>query len=434
MAPPRTGSVEPCKRDGKPAFRARIRLVDGFRQRVDVPDKFCTPAGGVSARDRAEQWAAARQQREDETQELYKARQEQLRGRQAGTVDSFAEDVFDRREAEGKTSVSRERRMWKARISDRLGAFPIATVTKEQIEDFRDYLDGEVRKRMAGGKADGISGKTAMILWTYVRTVFREAVNCRDRSKRVRTDDPTHGVLPPLKTRSRKKTFIYPSEFATLMACKLVPLEWRETYAVAAYLYLRPGELRALTFEHVNLGAGVVSVVAAYDEEADEVKPTKTEKGQREVPIPPMLLPLLKMMRERSKATDPVAPLLATVADNKRAILLREHLDLAKLNRPRLLEDTATTMRVNFRSLRDSGITWEALAGTPVERIQARAGHEHISTTIGYVKSVEDLHGRFGTPFGPLPFGPKGPPIGPKAPDRAKKKLRLLDSNQRPGG
>jgi hypothetical protein len=59
--------------------------------------------------------------------------------------------------------------------------------------------------------------------------------------------------------------------------------------------------------------------------------------------------------------------------------------------RPR--EDTATTMKVNFRSLRDSGITWEALAQTPVDRIQARAGHEEIGTTSGYVKAAEDLRG-----------------------------------------
>jgi integrase len=260
-----------------------------------------------------------------------------------------------------------------------------------------------VRKRIAGGKDDGISGKTAIIIWTLVRTVFKKTVNARERSKRVRPDDPTFGVLPPLKTRPRKKTFIYPSEFAQLVACDLVPLEWRELYAVAAYLYLRPGELRALTFEHVDLVAGVVSVVMAFDEEAGESKPTKAERGQREVPIPPALVPLLTAMREPAKPTDPVAPLLARVAHNKRAIQFREHLKLAKVTRPRLLEDTATTVMVNFRSLRDSGITWEALEGTPVDRIQARAGHEHISTTIGYVKAVEDLKGRFGTPFGPLP-------------------------------
>src|SRR4029077_15931941 len=125
--------------------------------------------------------------------------------------------------------------------------------------------------------------------------------------------------------------------------------------------------------------AAIVSVVVAFDEEAGETKVTKTERGQREVPIPRALLPLLRSMRERAKRSDFVAPLLGQVADNKRAALLREHLKLAGVDRVRLLEDSATTMRVNFRSLRDSGITWEALAGRPVDRIQSRAGHEHIS-------------------------------------------------------
>jgi hypothetical protein len=77
--------------------------------------------------------------------------------------------------AEGKSSAERERRIWKARLSKRLGVLPVAAVTKDKIEDFRDYLDAEVRKRIAGGKDDGISGKTAMIVWTLVRTVFKES-------------------------------------------------------------------------------------------------------------------------------------------------------------------------------------------------------------------------------------------------------------------
>ncbi len=162
-----------------------------------------------------------------------------------------------------------------------------------------------------------------------------------------------------------------------------------------------------------------------------------------DVPIPPALLPLLRTVRARATPADLVAPLLGTVADNKRAILLRQHLKLAGIDRPRLFEDTATTIRVNFRSLRDSGITWEALAGTEAARIQSRAGHEHIATTLGYIKAVEDLKGRYGTPFGPIPFarGTIGPRIGPSAwrsrqlPAKTPGTLlRLLDSNQRPGG
>jgi hypothetical protein len=153
-----------------------------------------------------------------------------------------------------------------------------------------------------------------------------------------------------------------------------------------------------------------------------------------------------KRMRQRANGAAPVAPLLGKVGDNRRAALFREHLTLAGVDRPRIFEDTATTIRINFRSLRDSGITWEALAGTPVDRIQSRAGHEHIATTLGYVKAVEDLRGKFGAPFAPLSFcAPPatsiGPRIGPSDRSTTKMvgastgyKLRLLDSNQRPGG
>jgi hypothetical protein len=35
--------------------------------------------------------------------------------------------------------------------------------------------------------------------------------------------------------------------------------------------------------------------------------------------------------------------------------------------------------------------------------MQRRAGHEDLSTTLGYVKMAEDLAGKVGTPFPPLP-------------------------------
>jgi len=45
MAPPRTGAVEKRRRaDGRVYFRARIRLADGSRERVDVPAKAATPS------------------------------------------------------------------------------------------------------------------------------------------------------------------------------------------------------------------------------------------------------------------------------------------------------------------------------------------------------------------------------------------------------
>ncbi|MCL2779349.1 MAG: hypothetical protein FWD73_15250 [Polyangiaceae bacterium] len=61
--PPRTGSGEPFKRkNGTIYFRGRIRLGDGSRKWIDVPDQYSTPAGGKTARERAELYVHARQE------------------------------------------------------------------------------------------------------------------------------------------------------------------------------------------------------------------------------------------------------------------------------------------------------------------------------------------------------------------------------------
>lgn len=73
-----------------------------------------------------------------------------------------------------------------------------------------------------------------------------------------------------------------------------------------------------------------------------------------------------------------------------------------RASRPRRTR-TPGFSRAGRRSWRDSGITWLALAGLDVAKIQRRAGHDHITTTIGYVKAAEDITGTIGQPFPPLP-------------------------------
>ena len=68
MSPPRTGSVEKRRsKDGKVYYRARVRLGDGSRARIDIPEKYSRAAGGKSGEERAELYALAIQEREDET-------------------------------------------------------------------------------------------------------------------------------------------------------------------------------------------------------------------------------------------------------------------------------------------------------------------------------------------------------------------------------
>ena len=50
-------------------------------------------------------------------------------------------------------------------------------------------------------------------------------------------------------------------------------------------------------------------------------------------------------------------------------------------------------------------ITWLALSNVDVGKMQRRAGHDSLETTMGYVKAAEDLSGAAGQPFPALPAG-----------------------------
>lgn len=170
-----------------------------------------------------------------------------------------------------------------------------------------------------------------------------------------------------------------------------------------ATLYLRPGELYELRWKDVDLDAELVTVTRAWDWAAREVKGPKSRNGVRDVPIPPALLPLLTRMREGQPLDAKVLATMESTGENKGAALLRVHLELAGVTHPRLTEDTATRLPVGFRSWRDTGITWAAIDGVDVHKLQRRAGHDDIATTAAYVKEAEDRGKLRGRVFPALP-------------------------------
>src|SRR5438874_1804603 len=118
MPPRRTGSVERFRRaNGSVYFRARIRLADGTRQRVDVLEKYSTPAGGKSAEERADLYAAALQEREDETDELLALKNKRIAARKkadagAETADKYFARLSKLRQADGVRDCRKERTIW----------------------------------------------------------------------------------------------------------------------------------------------------------------------------------------------------------------------------------------------------------------------------------------------------------------------------------
>lgn len=313
----------------------------------------------------------------------------------------------------GQTDAGKKRHRWLKWIAPKIGSKQMVDVTRDDIEDIRDALDEAIAAwKRDGGKSGGkkgaaISGKTAMNAWSCLTSTFKAATSSKRRDLRVLDGkaNPCVGVLAPGDRESRqarRKTFLYPREASTLLASS-VPLEWREVYAIALYTYLRPGELRVLTFADVDLDAGVIHVTKAWDYADAKVKTPKTRNGVRKVPIAPALVPLLERMRKGREPSDIVVPTLAAFGEDHLAQQFRAHLLAAGLDRGELHGSTRTHVQANFRSFRDSGITYLAMTGLGVDKILRRAGHDMVQTTLGYVKQAEDLTGDLGLPFGPLP-------------------------------
>ncbi len=422
---PRTGTLVPCRdANGRRYWAGRIRLADKSKHRIEVPEG--KRYDECAARHYVE-WA---QEREDATKAHYLAKLEAAAARAAATTTATpapaaepegetCDEWYSRYHAYakeiGQTDADKKRSRWGKWIRPRIGHKRPEDVTRDDVEDIRDALDRAIHAwtqsggRNNGQEGDASSGKTAMNAWSCLTSAFKAMASSKRRDLRVLDgkSNPCTGVEPPGDKDSRKarrKTFLFPKEATALLGCEAIPLEWREVYAVALYTYLRPGELRVLTWGDVDLDARHINVTKAWDYADEKIKPPKTRNGVRRVPIDPNLAPLLDRMGKGKEPTALVVPRLSAFGEDHLAEQFRRHLTRAKVTRAELHETTRTHVQANFRSCRDSGITWLAMTGLDVAKIMRRAGHDEIQTTMGYVKLAEDLTGELGAPFGPLPL------------------------------
>ncbi len=275
---------------------------------------------------------------------------------------------------------------------------PWVEVTPTDCERLRDALDAKALE----GKA---SPKTMFNAWTVFTTAAKAAAGQwkKDKPKklRVRLDNPCTGIVPPDMDDSKELQWLYPDEFLRLVSCALVPLEARRLYALGIYLFVRAGELKALDWSEVDVERGIVSVRVSWDRESGELKQTKTgNKGIRRFAIEPNLLPLLRAMHTEANGAGPVI----TMRDQKWwAADLRKHLEAAHVTRAALFRNDATCKRLRFHDLRGTGLTWMAIRGDDVLKIQQRAGHTSFEMTQKYIRTAEAVGEVIGAVFPALP-------------------------------
>ena len=164
-------------------------------------------------------------------------------------------------------------------------------------------------------------------------------------------------------------------------------------------------ELKAPPF--ALTGVVAVVVVGHRDRSVDPYAPTRSVKSTksgttRRVPVEPELRPLLSRLHDERKGKDGERGLWLPDHED-RAVLLREHLKTARVDRTELFADDAQRKRITIQDLRATGITWAAVRGDDTLRIKQRAGHKSFSTTEGYIREAENLRDGFGSAFPPLP-------------------------------
>jgi len=322
------------------------------------------------------------------------------------TVEKYAKRWFDDRERRGLSSVGTDRGRIRNYVHPVIGNLQIRDVTRDDLRAVVEHLDNTIRQ---GGLRGEFTWSTATKVWGLVTKMFSDACNSKVAALRLRDDNPCAGIRGPDRGEKKGKQWLYPAEMEQLLACDDVPIRWRRLYALATYLYLRPGELAALEWDDVISAQRYVHVHQALSLRTGKVKPTKTGVT-RKVPIHPCLVPLIDALRKEggagrviqhtheNKDIDHGFPPIEDLAGT-----LRMHLLRAGVRRAALHEERSTTKRITFYDLRATGITWEVLAGTDHIRIMQRAGHRNFSTTQGYIREAEAVGIDAGAPFPALP-------------------------------
>jgi integrase len=387
---PKTGTIVKT-RDGR--WQAIVTLADGSRKRMEP---FAAGTSKAMAREKAAFWA-----------EKYAA----LGVVGAATKEPRAgaaawwHDYFEHRAARGLTPV---KVMYTAHILPVLRDKHPRDWTKTDCERVRDALDQKIRAGFWEREIEGrtiryrFGWKRAWNVWALFTSACKEASNSKEKTLRVREDNPCRDVKPPDRGVSKQKQWLYPTEFSRLMRCDAVPARWRTLYAVLTYAYVRPNELKALRRRDIELDTGLINVTRAwdFDQNIEKANP-KTAAGVRFVPIEVELMPLLRQLCEGIEPDAYLFPTLPPPEDW--ADTFRDHLRRAGLERTKLFENSLTVKNITLYDLRATGITWRTLRGDDARLIQRAAGHEKYATTEGYVREAAVFKGRIGDPFPSLP-------------------------------
>jgi integrase len=298
--------------------------------------------------DRGVAWALAEYRRE--------------KGVDSITLDEWAAKHFAALTEPSGSTVTRYRKIYANHWQKPLGRLPLATITRTHVATALNDVPG--------------SDKTRKNKWAVLTHMFKTAMQ-----EGLIPRSPAVGIKLGRRTDHERAEmrFLTVPEFSRVLSA--TPDHWLPLVMFLGGTAARWGEAAALTIGDLDLDAAVPIVRVVKAEKADPdrpghtiVGPTKSGKSRRTVTLPPAVVDSLRPLIAGRKRGDRLflppggGPLRHRTF--YRDIWLRKILPGAGLEGVRL------------HDLRHSHVAWLIADGVPLPVIQARLGHEKITTTI----------------------------------------------------
>ncbi len=274
------------------------------------------------------------------------------------TLDQWATRYFDSLTI-SPGAIHNYRRDWRRRWNPYLGHMKLSRITREDV--------------VAALKKQEGAPKTITNAWGTLASLLKAAVldGHLERS-------PALGVkLPEHEHHERTEhRYLTQAEFHTVVAD--TPEWYRPLIWMLAGSGMRWGEATALLVGDVDLVARTVRITKAWKRDQGNgtwyVGAPKTKKSRRTVILPNETVEAIRPLVAGRKRTE----LLFT---NRRGEWIR-HQTFYREHWAKKCTKAIEAPRPRIHDLRHSHVAWLIAAGVPLPVIQARLGHEKITTTI----------------------------------------------------
>lgn len=265
-----------------------------------------------------------------------------------------------------------------------IGELKLARLTKPQVEAFKDKLLDKA-----------ISHSTASKVLTSLKGIIGEA-----QRRGLVAQNVAMGVRIEASNRTKQKLVVGrdipdKDEISALIAA--AHGRWRPLLITAVFTGLRASEIRGLTWDHVDFDKKVIRVDQRADA-AGYIGHTKSEAGQRTVPMTPMVLSALREWKLACPKGDQKL-VFPSGAGNVEYLVNIVSRGFKPIQVKAGVVNERGGAKYHFHALRHFFASWIIEQGFSPKKVQALMGHSSIQMSFdryGHLfPSLEDDHAKF---------------------------------------